>query len=153
MVHPGNSRTVCAGKLSGKGIFPVRWSEIIDPTPVSCYCKKVPQERLRTCVLTMEAYGRPGQAPFGPAGPRGQAQSAGRTCPDCCSFLRRAGTNRIGARAFSTLEGYVGRNWRNGAGFTRRNKRGNARPPSRFSSEIGTKADAKQQLEVFCVRA
>jgi hypothetical protein len=29
----------------------------------------------------------------------------------------------------------------------------NARPPSRFSSEIGTKADAKQQLRGFCVLA
>src|SRR5580658_11264324 len=28
---------------------------------------------------------------------------------------------------------------------------GNARPPSRFSSEFGTKADAKQQLEGLCV--
>jgi hypothetical protein len=35
--------------------------------------------------------------------------------------LRRWGgeTNRYGARAFSTLEGYAGRNWRNGAGFAR----------------------------------
>ena len=59
-------------------------------------------------------------------------------------FLRRAGVNRYGARAFSTLEGYVGRNQRNGVGFARE-MRENARPPSRFSSEIGTKADAKQQ--------
>ena len=54
------------------------------------------------------------------------------------------GQYRIGVRAFSTLEGYAGRNRRNGVGFARK-VRGNARPPSRFSSEIGTKADAKQQ--------
>ena len=53
-------------------------------------------------------------------------------------------TTSIGVRAFSTLEGYAGRNWRNGVGFSRK-MRENARPPSRFSSEIGTKADAKQQ--------
>ena len=67
-----------------------------------------------------------------------------RQAPGIALFLRRAGANRIGARAFSTLEGYAGRNWRNGVGFARET-RGNARPPSRFSSEIGTKADAKQQ--------
>ena len=33
-----------------------------------------------------------------------------RQVPEVALFLRRAGINRIGARAFSTLEGYVGRN-------------------------------------------
>src|ERR1039457_3017614 len=64
--------------------------------------------------------------------------------PRFALFLLRARANRIGVRAFSTLEGYAGRNWRNGVGFFRR-KRENARPPSRFSSERVTKADAKQQ--------
>jgi hypothetical protein len=30
--------------------------------------------------------------------------------PEAALFLRRAGANRYGARAFSTLEGYAGRN-------------------------------------------
>jgi hypothetical protein len=50
------------------------------------------------------------------------------------------------------LEGYAGRNRRNGVGFARK-VRENARPPSRFSSEIGTKADAKQQKQGFRARA
>jgi hypothetical protein len=45
------------------------------------------------------------------------------------------------------LEGYAGRNRETELAFL---GFGNARPPSRFSSEIGTKADAKQQLEGFC---
>ena len=76
--------------------------------------------------------------------PKGQAQLPGQTSSRIALFLRRAATNRYGARAFSTLEGYAGRNWRNGVGFTCK-VRENAQPPSRFSSEIGTKADAKQQ--------
>jgi hypothetical protein len=55
--------------------------------------------------------------------------------------------NRYGVRAFSTLEGYAGRNRETELAFLRF---GNARSPSRFSSEMGTKADAKQQLEGFC---
>ena len=40
--------------------------------------------------------------------------------PEVALFLRRAwDRNRIGARAFSTLEGYAGRNRRNGVGFPR----------------------------------
>ena len=54
--------------------------------------------------------------------------------------------NRYGVRAFSTLEGYEGRNRDTESAFLQRFAE-NARPPSRFSSEIGTKADAKQQLE------
>jgi small subunit ribosomal protein S12 len=52
------------------------------------------------------------------------------------------------------LEGYAGRKRRNGVGFSwivLESFWENARPPSRFSSEIGTKADAKQQLRGFCV--
>ena len=55
-------------------------------------------------------------------------------------------TNRIGARAFSTLGGYAGRKRRNGVGFPM----GNARPPSRFSSEMGRVTDAKQVGDGFC---
>jgi hypothetical protein len=33
-----------------------------------------------------------------------------RIVPETALFLRRAGINRYGARAFSTLEGYAGRN-------------------------------------------
>ena len=62
-------------------------------------------------------------------------------------ILQRAGTNRYGVRAFSTLEGYAGRNRETELAFPE--NRENARPPSRFSSEIGTKADAKQQLVGF----
>jgi hypothetical protein len=68
--------------------------------------------------------------------------------PRIALFLQRAGTNRIGVRAFFTLKGYAGRNRRNGVGFARL-KRENARPPSWFSSEIGTKTDAKQQNWAF----
>jgi len=56
---------------------------------------------------------------------------------------------RYGVRAFSTLEGYAGRNRETELALTAE-ERENARPPSRVSSEIGTKADAKQQLEGFC---
>ena len=62
-----------------------------------------------------------------------------------CSLLRWAGTHSIGVRAFSALEGYAGRNWRNGAGFSWSGWE-NAQLTSQFSSEIGTKADAKQQI-------
>ena len=50
---------------------------------------------------------------------QGQAQLATQTSPGMALILQRAGANRYGARAFSTLEGYAGRNWRNGAGFAR----------------------------------
>ena len=40
----------------------------------------------------------------------GQAQFTGQTSPGTALFLRRAGTYRYGVRAFSTLEGYAGRN-------------------------------------------
>ena len=56
---------------------------------------------------------------------------------------------RYGVRAFSTLEGYAGRNRETELALTAE-ERENARPPSRVSSEIGTKTDAKQQLEGFC---
>jgi small subunit ribosomal protein S12 len=46
---------------------------------------------------------------------------------------------------FSTLEGYAGRNQRNGVGSVVKD----ARPPSWFSSGSGTKADAKQQPWAF----
>ena len=55
---------------------------------------------------------------------------------------------RYGARAFSTLEGYAGRNRETELALTAE-ERENARPPSWVSSEIGTKTDAKQQLEGF----
>jgi hypothetical protein len=42
-------------------------------------------------------------------GRAGWNQSAGQV-PESALFLRRAGANRYGARAFSTLEGYAGRN-------------------------------------------
>ena len=75
----------------------------------------------------------------------GQAKSIlAKPVPEIALFLQRAGTNSYGVRAFSTLEGYAGRNRRNGVGFTC-DKQANARPPSWFSSDIGTKADAKQQ--------
>ena len=58
-----------------------------------------------------------------------------------CSFLRGHVNDRIGARAFSALEGYAGRNQRYGAGSATADDQ----PPSWFSSEKGTKTDAKQQ--------
>ena len=87
--------------------------------------------------------GQAGPAEAGGADSQGQGQLAGQTGSRNRSFLARAGTNRIGARAFSASEGYAGRKRRNGVGFSREIEE-NARPPSRFSSEIGTKADAKQ---------
>ena len=41
---------------------------------------------------------------------QGQAQLATQTSPGMALILQRAGTIRYGARAFSTLEGYAGRN-------------------------------------------
>jgi hypothetical protein len=58
-------------------------------------------------------------------------------------LLQRAGTIRYGVRAFSTLEGYAGRNRETESAFSGFEVR-DARPPSRFSSEMGTKTDAKQ---------
>jgi small subunit ribosomal protein S12 len=46
------------------------------------------------------------------------------------------------------LEGYAGRKRRNGVGFSGVSPE-NDRPPSRFSSEIGTKTDAKHQQQGF----
>jgi hypothetical protein len=54
--------------------------------------------------------------------------------------------NRYGVRAFSTLEGYADRNRETESASSGLDAR-NDRPPSRFSSEKGTKADAKQSLE------
>jgi hypothetical protein len=51
--------------------------------------------------------------------------------------------NRYGVRAFSTLEGYADRNRETELASSGLDVR-NDRPPSRFSSEKGTKADAKQ---------
>src|ERR1039458_2666214 len=37
----------------------LRWTRVcVDPARISCYCKKVPQERARSCVLTKGAYGQ-----------------------------------------------------------------------------------------------
>ena len=41
---------------------------------------------------------------------QGQAQLATQTSPGMALILQRAGANRYGVRAFSTLEGYAGRN-------------------------------------------
>ena len=51
--------------------------------------------------------------------------------------------NRYGVRAFSTLEGYADRNRETESASSGLDVR-NDRPPSWFSSEMGTKADAKQ---------
>lgn len=85
--------------------------------------------------------------------PQSQAQLAGLAVPDNAFFLRRVGIHRIGARAFLHLGELCGpetaiRSWLCGREFSEADDR----PPSRFSSEIGTKADAKQQIEGFCVR-
>ncbi len=61
------------GKKSLRGV------EFIDPTSISCYCKKVLQERLRSCVLTAAAYGKPGSAASPRGDPQGQGQSTGQT--------------------------------------------------------------------------
>jgi len=42
--------------------------------------------------------------------PRARSSNPARQVPEIALFLRRAGANRIGARAFFTLEGYAGRN-------------------------------------------
>ena len=74
---------------------------------------------------------------------QGQAQLATQTSPGMALFLRRAGMNRYGVRAFSTLEGYADRNRETESASSGLDVR-NDRPPSWFSSEMGTKADAKQ---------
>jgi hypothetical protein len=68
-------------------------------------------------------------------GGRGQVKVTGQTSPEVALFLRRAGANRYGVRAFSTLEGYAGRDRETELALTAK-KRENARPPSRFSSEM-----------------
>jgi hypothetical protein len=86
----------------------------------------------------------------------GQVKLTGQTSPEISLLLAEGGrgpqrqvfvdgvkSHRIGVRAFSTLEGYADRKRRNGVGFSGKDQE-NDRPPSRFSSEIGTKADAKQ---------
>ena len=50
---------------------------------------------------------------------------------------------------FSTLEGYASRDLRNGVGSAMADDQ----PPSWFSSGVGTKADAKQQLGLPCANA
>jgi hypothetical protein len=51
----------------------------------------------------------------------GQVKSTGQTGPRIRSHLAegRGNVDRIGARAFSTSEGYAGRNRRNGVGLNR----------------------------------
>jgi hypothetical protein len=50
--------------------------------------------------------------------PLGQAGRAGRRSPEVALSCDGQGHTSIGVRAFSALEGYAGRNWRNGAGFS-----------------------------------
>ena len=91
------------------------------------------------------------QAFTGLDGPRSSSHLAEGTGPPATDFRRWGGeTYRIGVRAFSTLEGYAGRNRETESAFSGLMQE-NARPPSRFSSEIGTKADAKQQNQGFSV--
>ena len=75
----------------------------------------------------------------------GQVKLTGQTCFRNRSLLAGAGNTRIGARAFPTLEGLCGPEAGYGAGsasgFVLVRTTGK---PSRFSSEIGTKTDAKQ---------
>src|ERR1035437_9592997 len=84
---PGRKISSSPGRMCA---CPDRFPEKIDLAPAFCYCKKVPQERLRTCVLTVEAYGQPGQAELAVLIPQGQEQSA-RQVPGIALFLRRAG--------------------------------------------------------------
>ena len=64
--------------------------------------------------------------------------------PPATGLGRRGGEMiRYGACAFSTLEGYAGRNRETELALTAE-ERENARPPSWVSSEMGTKTDAKQ---------
>jgi hypothetical protein len=60
------------------------------------------------------------------------------------SLLAEGRNNRYGACAFFTLKGYAGRNQETEWAFSFI-VRGDS-PPSRFSSEFGTRADAKQYL-------
>ena len=86
---------------------------------------------------------------FGPQGfnPRSGAVSLTRQVPEWLSSCRGQGrfaTESARSPPWRAMRaGTRIRNW-----LSRRF--GNARSPSRFSSEIGTKADAKQQLEGFC---
>src|ERR1035437_6784702 len=49
---PGRKISSSPGRMCA---CPDRFPEKIDLAPAFCYCKKVPQERLGTCVLTVEA--------------------------------------------------------------------------------------------------
>lgn len=146
---PGRSRV----RSSRKSIhnFLRAGSKLFDPTRISCYGRKVPQERLRARLQATVEYGQPGPAaasrcrgrfrPGWSRKARGSNELAAKI-PDLALFLRRAGIIASAPARFSTLEGYAGRNQRNGVGFSP-DSREDARPPSRFSSESGTKADAK----------
>jgi hypothetical protein len=70
------------------------------------------------------------------------------TCPQNRSLLAEGRGKSHRSPRVLHLGGLCGPETRNGAGFPFNFGR-NARPPSRFSSEIGTKADAKQQLWAF----
>ncbi len=54
--------------------------------------------------------GNPARRQLARVSPRPGAVYLARQVPGIALFLRRAGTYRYGARAFSTLEGYAGRN-------------------------------------------
>ena len=88
----------------------------------------------------------PGQVKFtGQIGPRGSSFLAESIRgPQRQDFVDGVEKFIASASARSPpMEGYAGRNRETESAFPAK-KREDARPPSRFSSEIGTKADAKQ---------
>jgi hypothetical protein len=82
----------------------------------------------------LEAYGKPELEVVDGSESQGQVKLADQTKPRNGSFLAKGRGNRYGACAFSTLEGYAGRNRETELAFPE--KWENARPPSRFSSEF-----------------
>lgn len=145
MVEPGS----CTLSNSLREI-PGAEVEFVDPAPVSCYCKKVPQERRRSCVLNPAESGQPGGKQSQGLKPRPGSSQTGPSVPGICSFLAKGRDNIATELARSP----PWRAMRAGTGETELAPPwADDRPPSRFSSGSGTKADAKQQPQGFCAHA
>jgi hypothetical protein len=84
-------------------------------------------------------------------GGTGQVKVTGQTSPEVALFLRRAGANRYGARAFSTLEGYAGRDRETESALTAKSgKTPGHRPGFRLRWKEGRREAATIGLPCAC---
>ena len=90
----------------------------LDPVHNSCYCEKVRKNAFSRVSQGRNEVGQPGETDSSRLVPGAGTTCSPKQVPVLALFLRRAGANRIGARAFSALEGYASRKRRYGAGFT-----------------------------------